>query len=137
MMNKTEKNISIVRILCLLPGIFLIVSGIFLLFLPNLAQSLFDLPNINVLKEPISLSMGVRQFSIGLTITILALAKQTKALAYVMLIGSIVPIADFIIFTPTIGMISSLRHFAPAPFIFGMGLYLLIQTQKNSLNTEK
>ncbi|MDF1612567.1 MAG: DUF4267 domain-containing protein [Stygiobacter sp.] len=129
-----EKNINIARLLCLLPGIFLIVSGILLLFFPVPAQSLFDLPSINFLKEPIALAMGVRQFSIGLTITVLSLTKQIKALAYVILIGAIVPLSDFIIFTPIIGMLSALRHFATVPFIFGIGLYLLIKNNKKRLD---
>ncbi|MDF1613243.1 DUF4267 domain-containing protein [Stygiobacter electus] len=116
--------------MCLLPGIFLIVSGILLLFFPVPAQSLFDLPSVDFLQKPIALAMGVRQFSIGLTITVLSLKKQAKALAYVMLIGAIVPLSDFIIFTPIIGILSALRHFATVPFIFGIGLYLLIKSNK-------
>ncbi|MDR0368544.1 MAG: DUF4267 domain-containing protein [Bacteroidales bacterium] len=128
-----DRNTNIARLLCLLPGLFLIVSGLLLLLFPTVAQTLFDLPDINVLKEPIALAMGIRQLCIGLTITVLAFTKQTKALAYVMLIGTIVPLTDFIVFTPIIGMVSALRHFATVPFIFGIGLYLLTKTNKKQL----
>ena len=129
---KMEKKINTARLLCLIPGVFLIVSGILLLFFPSASQTLFDLPDISVLQQPFALATGVRQFSIGLTITVFALTKQTKALAYIMLIGSVVPLADFFIFKPVIGAFSALRHLATAPFIFGLGLYLLSKRNKRT-----
>lgn len=130
MTNKMNKNIDTARFLCLLLGLFLIVSGILLLFFPILAQILYDIPNIDVLKEPIAHAMGIRQLSLGLITIVLVLTKQIKTLAYVTLIIAIVPLADFIIFTPLSGMLSSLRHFSSVPFIIGIGLYLLAQSKK-------
>ena len=128
-MTITKKLIT-VKYLCLVPGIFLIVSGLMILFFPNSASLLFDIKNIDTLKEPLALAMGIRQFSIGLMITVLVISKQLKALALIMLIGSIVPLTDFFIFRSSIGWVSSLRHAAPVPLIFGLGLYLTYLTRK-------
>jgi len=114
----------------LLPGVFLIVSGLMILFFPNAASLLFDIKNIDTLKEPMALAMGIRQFSIGLMITALVLSKQLKALGLIMLIGAIVPLTDFFIFSTSIGWVSSLRHLASVPLIFGLGLYLTYLTRK-------
>ncbi|KIA88039.1 DUF4267 domain-containing protein [Kaistella jeonii] len=126
----TEKKIKIAQYLCLLPGIFLIVSGVMILIFPNAASVLFDIKNIDTLKEPMALSIGIRQLSIGLMITILVLSNQLKALGLIMLIGAMVPLTDFFVFSPLIGWISALRHAAPVPLIFGLGLFLTYLTRK-------
>ncbi len=124
------KRIQVVKYLCLFPGIFLIVSGLMILFFPNSASVLFDIKNIGTLKEPMALAMGIRQFSIGLMIAALVLSNQLKALGLIMLIGAIVPLTDFFIFSSSIGWVSALRHAAPVPLIFGLGLYLTYLTWK-------
>ena len=129
-MMQTDRNIKLAALLCLLPAIFLIVSGILLLFMPVQAKALFDLPTIDVLKGPIALSLGIRQLVIGLLITIFSLTNQVKALAYVLVIGALVPLIDFIVFIPTIGVVSALRHLGSVPFILGLGFYLVIQFRK-------
>ncbi|MCB9271942.1 MAG: DUF4267 domain-containing protein [Lewinellaceae bacterium] len=126
---KMNRNLNITRHLCLLPGIFLIVSGILLLFFPDLSQALFDFPGKTISKEPIAHALGVRQLAIGLMIVALSVSRQTKALGFVMVIGAIVPMADFLIFQPVIGTVSAMRHFAPVPFIFGLGVYLLAKSR--------
>lgn len=129
---KMNKGVNIARHLCLLPGIFLIVSGIMLLFLPIPASVLFD---SKIQGDPATLSWGIRQLAIGLMITALSLSNQTKALAYVMLIGSIVPLTDFIVFANTIGIVSALRHFGPVPLILGLGIYILFQLKNKKKTT--
>ncbi len=126
----TTKKIEIAKYLCLFPGIFLIVSGLMILIFPNSASLLFDIKDIDTLKEPMALAMGIRQFSIGLMITILVLSNQLKALGLIMLIGAIVPLTDFFVFSSSIGWVSSLRHAAPVPLIFGLGLYITYLTRK-------
>ncbi len=123
-------GIKIAKYLCLIPGIFLIVSGILLLFAPAAAASLYGIDDVAKLHDNWALSMGIRQFAIGLMIVVLALANQVKALGIVMVIGAIVPFADFLIFKSSIGWVSALRHAAPVPFILGLGLYLLFQLRK-------
>lgn len=126
----TMKGVKIAKLLCLLPGIFLIVSGVLIFLSPDSASVLFDIKDIDSLKEPLALAMGIRQLSIGLMITALAFSNQVKALGFIMLIGSVVPLTDFLIFSSSIGWISSLRHAVPVPVIFGLGLYLFFQIRK-------
>jgi hypothetical protein len=77
-----------------------------------------------------ALAMGIRQFSIGLMIAVLVLSNQLKALGLIILIGAIVPLTDFFVFSSSIVWVSSLRHAAPVPLIFGLGLYLIYLTRK-------
>ena len=123
-------RIRIAKYLCLLPGVFLIISRLIMLISPDGAGLLFGIADIEKLKEPMALAMGIRQLTIGLMITILAFSNQNKALGLIMFIGAIVPLSDFIIFSTSIGWISSLRHLAPVPFILGLGLYLLYKTRE-------
>lgn len=127
------KGIKTAKLLCLFPGVFLIVSGLMILFSPNGAGILFDITDIEQLQTPFALAMGIRQLAIGLMITILALSAEVKALGIVMLIGSIVPLTDFIVFSSSIGYVSALRHAAPVPIILGLGVYLLYQTRNPML----
>lgn len=126
----TAKKIEITKYLCLFPGVFLIVSGLLILLFPNWASVLFDIVDIDSLKEPMALAMGIRQFSIGLMIAVLVFSNHPKALGLIMLIGAIIPLTDFFVFSTSIGWVSSLRHVAPVPFIFGLGLYLIYLTKK-------
>ncbi|MEO7119694.1 MAG: DUF4267 domain-containing protein [Ginsengibacter sp.] len=82
----TARKIKIAQNLCLFPGIFLVVSGLMILISPNAASILFDIKNIDTLKEPMALAMGIRQVSIGLMIMLLVLSNQSKALGFIMLI---------------------------------------------------
>ncbi|WP_354360260.1 DUF4267 domain-containing protein [Pedobacter sp. UYP30] len=56
--------------------------------------------------------MGIRQFSIGLMITILVFSNQLKALGLVMLVRALDPITDFFVFSSSIGWVSALLHAA-------------------------
>ncbi len=122
-------GIKIAKYLCLVPGIFLIASGLMVLCFPSFASTLFDIKDINVFKEPMAKAMGIRQLAIGLMIIILVLTNQIKALGLIMLIGALVPFSDFLIFSSSIGWVSSLRHAGPVPLIFGLGIYLLYLTR--------
>ncbi len=129
---KKEKGIKIARYLCLFPGVFLIVSGLLLLLFPVAAGELFDIDNIEILRQPMALAMGVRQFAIGLMITALVFTNQLRALAYIMLIGAIVPLTDFFLFSQSTGVVSALRHAAPVPVILGLGSYLLYSLKRSN-----
>lgn len=127
-----KKGTKLALALCLLPGIFLIVSGTMLLFAQESASTLYDMP---LQDSPIVLGMGIRQLAIGLMIVILAVLRETRALGFIMIIGSIVPLSDFFIFSSTIGWVSALRHAGPVPIIFGLGIYLLFRTRNNGKHT--
>ncbi len=126
-----EKGLRIAKYLCLLPGLFLVISGMLLLFAPSVAANLYGIIDAATLHDnEWALSMGIRQFAIGLMIVALALANEVKALGIIMVIGAIVPFADFLIFKSSIGWVSALRHAAPVPFILGLGIYLLAPIRK-------
>lgn len=129
-----NKKTRIASLLCLFPGAFLLVSGILLLFASQAASALYGMQDMVLMQSPIAQGMGIRQFAIGLAITVLALGRQPKSLAYVMLIGALVPLADFFIFGPAIGWASSLRHAGPVPLILVFGIYLFIQTRKKPVS---
>ena len=119
---KNPKGLRIAQYLCLFPGIFLIVSGSMLLLTSKNAEVLFDLDELD---STLALAMGIRQLAMGTIIVMLALTRQVKALGLVMVIGAIVPMSDFFIFSPVIGWVSALRHAAAVPVILGLGFYLL------------
>lgn len=118
------KKTNTVRLICLFPGLFLIISGALLLFFPEAAKTLYGMPDAQVFRQPVAHAMGIRQLALGLIICALALAKETRALGIVMMLGALVPLADFQIFRPVIGNFSALRHLATVPLIFGLGFYL-------------
>lgn len=95
MRMKNPKGIKVAQYLCLLPGIFLIVSGSMLLLTIKTAEVLFDLQN---LEDPLALGMGIRQLALGTIIVMLTLTRQLKALGLVMIIGAIIPMSDFFYF---------------------------------------
>ncbi|WP_018343193.1 DUF4267 domain-containing protein [Cytophaga aurantiaca] len=119
---KNPKGLKNAQYLCLFPGIFLIVSGSMLLLTAEAAQVIFDLQDLD---STLALAMGIRQLAMGVIIVMLALTRQLKALGLVMIIGAIVPITDFFIFSPIIGWVSALRHALAVPVILGLGFYLL------------
>ena len=119
---KNPKRLKVAQYLCLFPGIFLIVSGSMLLLSSEAAKVIFDLQDLD---SSLGLAMGIRQLAMGSIIVMLAMTRQLKALGLVMVIGAIVPMSDFFIFSPIIGWESSLRHVAAVPIILGLGFYLL------------
>lgn len=119
---KNPKRLKVAQYLCLFPGIFLVVSGSMLLLTAEAAKVIFDLEDLD---STLALAMGIRQLAMGTIIVMLALTRQVKALGLVMVIGAIVPMSDFFIFSPVIGWESALRHAAAVPIILGLGFYLL------------
>jgi hypothetical protein len=119
---KNPKGLKVAQYLCLFPGVFLVLSGSMLLLTSKAAEVVFDIPNLD---STFSLTVGIRQLAMGAIIIMLTLSRQLKALGMVMVIGAIVPMSDFFIFSPIIGWVSALRHVAVVPIILGLGFYLL------------
>ena len=65
---KNPKGIKVAQNLCLLPGIFLVVSGVMLLLTLQTAQVVFDLKDLD---NPLALGLGIRQLAIGAIIVML------------------------------------------------------------------
>lgn len=127
-----RKGTRIALLICLLPGMFLIFSGVLLMFVHSAANALFDMHGQNALENnPLATAIGIRQCAIGLMIVTLASYRQVRALGFVMAIGAVVPLVDFYAFISTTGLISSMRHAAPVPVILGLGLYLLRDSGKS------
>ncbi len=116
------RNEKILKYLSVALGLFLIVSGCLILFLPNLAGMLYDIEDIESLNGPMALGMGIRQFTIGILVIALVVSNQLKALGYVLIISAFIPLGDFIIFGSSVGWISSLRHLISVPFIVLLGI---------------
>lgn len=122
----SHRTIAIANYLCLIPGIFLVVSGGLILLAPNAANALFDLDAQNgFVENSLADTVGIRQLSIGLIICLLSLFRQTKALGIVMVAGSIIPLTDFLDFLPSLGILSAMRHGATVPVLWALGLVLL------------
>jgi hypothetical protein len=126
-----SKGIKNAKYICLLLAAFLLFSGFLLMFSPTLAGLLYGIDDVELLQESTTLGMGIRQIVLGMMITVLTFKSQLKVLSYVMLISALVPLADFFIFSASIGWVSSMRHAASVPFIVGLGSYLLIQSRKS------
>ena len=118
---------SLTLALCGLVGVVLFVSGMLALFIPWAADVLFDLPaGHSISGNPLAGAFGIRQLGIGTMIIVLALLRELRGLGIVMVVGAIVPLADFFIFSTQIGVVSSLRHGATVPVVAGLGVYLLV-----------
>ncbi len=113
-------------VLSVLVGLFLAVSGGMLLWARHAADILFDMNAKDSFEySPLVTQMGIRQLCIGLMIVSLAASRQIRALGIVMVIGSLVPLLDFVSFAPTIGVISAMRHGAMVPIVLALGLILI------------
>jgi len=107
-------------------GLFLIVSGGLLIWGQQAPAILFDMRGGATFEsDPLTTAMGIRQFCIGLMIVSLASLRQTKALGVIMIIGALVPLADFISFIPRIGVLSAMRHGGIVPVVLAVGLFFL------------
>jgi len=92
--------------LCVLVGLFLLMSGVLVLFVRPAAEALFDLHGGNSISgNPLASAVGIRQLAIGSMIILLAL----------------VPLADFLSFSGQIGVVSALRHGGTVPLVAGLG----------------
>ena len=125
MKDRSRGNITLT--LCIIVGLFLFASGIFALFIQSAADVVFDLHGDNSISgNTLAGAFGIRQLAIGSMIIVFALLRQFKGLGIVMLVGAIVPLADFLLFSAQIGVVSALRHGMMVPAILGIGVYLLV-----------
>lgn len=128
-MSQTKQLIR-AKYACVLLSVFLLISGILLLFFPTASSLLYGINDLELLGESTTMAMGVRQFVLGLMIAVLVFTNQIKALGMLMIVSALVPFADFFVFAPAVGWASSLRHLTSVPFILGVGMYIMRQTLK-------
>jgi hypothetical protein len=111
----------------------LTVSGLLLLFFRPGADWLFDLGGAHSLtSNSLAAEVGVRQTVIGLVIAVLAVLRERRALGVVMVLGWLVPLADFLDFAPVVGVVSALRHGATVPVVLVTGIALLRMPSRGS-----
>ncbi len=129
---EAKTKTSIILVISYLPGLFLVISGLLLIFAPTTADALFGHKGMSSIDDnSLAASLGVRQLAIGLMIVILAIFRQVKALGLIMIVGSIVPLVDFIAFYPIAGLLSTMRHVVVFPIVLVFGIYLLILEKAN------
>lgn len=130
---KNRRLVTISIALSFLVGLFLVVSGGMILWAHHAADILFDVNAKNSFEHsPLVVQMGIRQLCIGLMIVSLSVSKHIKALGLVMIIGSLVPLADFASFSTIIGVASAMRHGVMVPVVFTLGLILIAKGPANA-----
>ena len=135
---KSSFGLRAAYVISLLVGVFLVVSGVLLLFFRPIADALFDLHGDHSLTaNSLATEVGVRQLVIGLIIAVLSMLKERKALGMVMVIGWLVPLADFIDYAPVIGVVSALRHGATVPVVLIAGVILLMRKSREEESPQR
>lgn len=117
------KGIKKAKIASYLLSLFLLVSGMMILFIPKMASQLYDLSDSTLFDHTLAKGMGIRQLTMGLVIFALLYLNQLKPLANVLITSTLIPFTDFFIFGPETGWISASRHLVSIPIIIGLGIY--------------
>jgi Domain of unknown function (DUF4267) len=112
-------------ILAGLLGVFISLTGLALIASPFNAVQAFGIDPSHMADLGLAPAMGVRQLAIGLTIVALVLMRKASALGTLLLIGSIVPAADFAIAGKAFGYAAASRHLITLPFSLLLGLVLI------------
>ncbi|ANI89957.1 hypothetical protein A9P82_12060 [Arachidicoccus ginsenosidimutans] len=83
--------------LCLLSGLMLMFIGLNFIFNPLGAEAGYGIHTNTNGDFSFQYIKGIRDFFSGLIIVVLIFTKEYKALGYVLLLGAIIPAADFCI----------------------------------------
>jgi hypothetical protein len=102
-------------------GAFLTVSGALLLAAPAAGLAVFGLSEGGDGLLP---AVGVRQFAFGLVILLLAVLREPRALAVVLLVGAAVPAVDGWLVWLSAGPMAAVRHLLAIPACVGLGALL-------------
>jgi hypothetical protein len=128
---KSNGLLNTVYLISALVGLFLVVSGIALVFFKPVADLIFGTTGTaSMVSDALSSEMGIRQLALGLVIFVFAVLREKKALGITMAIGWLVPLLDFVEFSRTLGVVSALRHGIPALIVLLVGSFLLIAKRK-------
>lgn len=114
-------------ILAGLLGAFVAFVGFAIMWAPSAALPAFGIDSSHMADIGLAPGLGLRQVAIGLAIVALALRRQAAALGTLLLIGSIIPIGDFLIAGKAFGYAASVRHLITLPFSLILGLILVRQ----------
>lgn len=105
-------------------GLFLCLTGIVFVISPAGAVAAFGIDPSHMADLPLAPAVGVRQFALGLIVFALALRRQSGACGTVLLIVSLVPVADFMIAGKAFGYTSALHHLVTVPMSLVLGVVL-------------
>ncbi len=106
-------------------GIFVSLVGVALIVSPAGAVQAFGIDPSHLADLALAPGLGLRQLAIGLTVVVLAMAREARSLGALLLIGSIVPVGDFAIAGKAFGYAAAVRHLITLPFSLGLGLVLV------------
>ena len=105
-------------------GLFLCLTGSVFIMSPAGAVAAFGIDPSHMADLPLAPAVGVRQLALGLIVVILTLRRKSVACGTVLLIMSLVPIADFIIAGKAFGYTSAVHHLVTVPMSLVLGLVL-------------
>ncbi|WP_375448054.1 DUF4267 domain-containing protein [uncultured Fibrella sp.] len=116
-------------LLSLLPGLGLIFIGGRFLLAPEIAERGFGILVANQGDFAFHSIKGIRDLFTGLLITLLALTGQRKALAFCLLLGTLIPITDgwIVLSRPEVTTSAVLTHWLTAVFCAVTGTLLLVR----------
>lgn len=104
------------------------VVGLCLLFAPKLAAMMYGLP---AAEEPVWQHVaGSRELTIGALILALVWTKQLRALGYLMLCLSPIPMCDFVLAWQHGAGLLAFQHAPGGPGMIAIGVLLLLHSQK-------
>jgi hypothetical protein len=105
-------------------GLFLCLTGLVFIISPAGAVAAFGIDPSHMADLPLAPAVGVRQIALGLAVFLLALRRQSSSCGSVLLIASLVPLADFMIAGQAFGYTSAVHHLVTVPMSLVLGLIL-------------
>jgi len=106
-------------------GIFISLVSVALILAPAAAAQAFGIDTSHLADIGLAPLMGARELALGLSITALAVMGKARALGAVLLIGCIVPAADFALAGKAFGYAGAARHLVLLPVFLVLGLVLV------------
>ncbi len=106
-------------------GLFLSAIGGWMITSPFTAVQAFGVDPSHMADIGLAPAMGARQLALGLIVVLLALRRKSGALGTVLLVGCIVPVADFMVAGKAFGYGAAIRHLLTLPFFAVLGMALV------------
>ena len=106
-------------------GAFVSLVGLALIVSPFNAVQAFGIDPSHMADISLAPGIGVRQLVLGLIIVLLAIRRDASALGATLLLGSLIPLADFVIAGKALGYGAAIRHLITLPFSLLLGIALV------------
>ncbi len=111
--------------ICGIVRLFLSAMGAWMITSPFIAVQTFGVDPSHMADIGLAPAIGARQLALGLIVVLLALRRKAGALGTVLLVGSIVPVADFLIAAKALSYGGAIRHLITLPFYAVLGVALV------------